>query len=368
MGCAMFLSQVGSVLCLQALCATALMSLLRAWVTPALALRARRPDRRCCPGRPFSVPCLPQLLYILGIELSGVTVATCMQPAIPVRWLAGAAGRLGRLAGWDGPLNVRAPRGCAALLAWRAAAAALCCGPLASGTPHLSADAPRCAGVHGADRDRAGHGARQPTQADRWAQLPGAVVPAGSVQHAHDPSTLSTSLPLRAAWSPARSSACRQPASAARCVWRLTQPDPPACPCRRRSLPLCSRRHRLGGGGRSLHGGGRRGVCQPRPRRHRQPGGAHAGRGPVPAGQHAGHGDLLHYFQADGGEIPRHLRGSVGVPRGCVAFTVLSSQLAVARRQCTAAACSANGSACKHRPHRARLPPRLPCQPVTRAG
>lgn len=28
---------------------------------------------------------LSQLLYILGIELSGVTVATCMQPAIPVR-------------------------------------------------------------------------------------------------------------------------------------------------------------------------------------------------------------------------------------------------------------------------------------------
>ena len=28
---------------------------------------------------------LSQLLYILGIEMSGVTVATCMQPAIPVR-------------------------------------------------------------------------------------------------------------------------------------------------------------------------------------------------------------------------------------------------------------------------------------------
>lgn len=30
---------------------------------------------------------LSQLLYILGIEMSGVTIATCMQPAIPVsRW------------------------------------------------------------------------------------------------------------------------------------------------------------------------------------------------------------------------------------------------------------------------------------------
>lgn len=33
-----------------------------------------------------------QLLYILGIELSGVAVATCMQPAIPVSAAAGSGG------------------------------------------------------------------------------------------------------------------------------------------------------------------------------------------------------------------------------------------------------------------------------------
>jgi hypothetical protein len=38
-----------------------------------------------------------QLLYILGIELSGVTVATCMQPAIPVRVVVESPHRCGHI-------------------------------------------------------------------------------------------------------------------------------------------------------------------------------------------------------------------------------------------------------------------------------
>lgn len=60
---------------------------------PALNLRPPRPAGSVRPKRADAwrvgvmgaAMFLSQLLYILGIELSGVAVATCMQPAIPVR-------------------------------------------------------------------------------------------------------------------------------------------------------------------------------------------------------------------------------------------------------------------------------------------
>lgn len=98
LGLSMFLSQVRSpcTAACHAVVPSCCSSVLRCVLCALLLLRL--PLLQCtnacvpapCTGCQPTVACrpsaiTPQLLYILGIEMSGVTVATCMQPAIPVR-------------------------------------------------------------------------------------------------------------------------------------------------------------------------------------------------------------------------------------------------------------------------------------------